>query len=357
VTITTPAAAEPRAAATFDERRRIASRVFRGALAFNAALTAFWLFAVLTRTDTIFFRNYDVDGEAIRRVAAGVFFFYILWGFIWYGIKNLLLKFVAGFSKEERRRVFQSRMNQPFDVAELVARHSERRIRIIDMIGRRGRFITLGMAFFFYLYAQVGREQNPTFATAFLGDSLFDAIATGWIFLAFYYANGLLGAAFYGPQSRIMDGVLARANCLLIVTLWGLFKFVLVPIGGQLAALFQPAQFAVVFALIWGSYMVTDTLAEVGGSLFGRQRIRVWGIGDVNRKSVAGIVTGLTGCLIFNLWIVLANGLPGAWIALAVTIAISNTLLELFSPRGTDDFTMATANALICWAFGALLLT
>jgi hypothetical protein len=28
-------------------------------------------------------------------------------------------------------------------------------------------------------------------------------------------------------------------------------------------------------------------------------------------------------------------------------------LLELFSPRGTDDFTMATANALICWAFGA----
>ena len=39
-----------------------------------------------------------------------------------------------------------------------------------------------------------------------------------------------------------------------------------------------------------------------------------------------------------------------------MTIAISNTLLELFSPRGTDDFTMATANALICWAFGALVL-
>jgi hypothetical protein len=35
-----------------------------------------------------------------------------------------------------------------------------------------------------------------------------------------------------------------------------------------------------------------------------------------------------------------------------VVIAVSNSLLELFSPRGTDDFTMATANALICLFFG-----
>jgi hypothetical protein len=39
-----------------------------------------------------------------------------------------------------------------------------------------------------------------------------------------------------------------------------------------------------------------------------------------------------------------------------VVIAISNTLLELYSPRGTDDFTMATTNALICWGFGALIV-
>jgi hypothetical protein len=55
------------------------------------------------------------------------------------------------------------------------------------------------------------------------------------------------------------------------------------------------------------------------------------------------------------LWVVLSHGLPPAWIVLAVIIAIANTLLELFSPRGTDDFTMATAGALICWAFGALI--
>ena len=28
-----------------------------------------------------------------------------------------------------------------------------------------------------------------------------------------------------------MDGVLARANCLSLITLWALFKFVMIPIG------------------------------------------------------------------------------------------------------------------------------
>jgi len=40
---------------------------------------------------------------------------------------------------------------------------------------------------------------------------------------------------------------------------------------------------------------------------------------------------------------------------LGVVISLSNTLLELFSPRGTDDFTMATANALLCLGFGILV--
>jgi hypothetical protein len=34
---------------------------------------------------------------------------------------------------------------------------------------------------------------------------------------------------------------------------------------------------------------------------------------------------------------------------------VANTLIELFAPRGTDDFFMATGNALICLLFGMLL--
>jgi hypothetical protein len=345
----------PEPGRSFIDRRRTADRVFRGALLFNVALTVFWLALLVTGRSSRFFQAAAVDGAAIGRVAAGVFFFYVLWGFIWYGIKAALLQYWAGFSREERRQAFSSRMDRPFEVSTFLARHSERRIRIIDMIGRRGRFITLASAGFYYLYARIASEPSSDFATLFLADNLFDALATSWIVLGFFYANNFVAAAMYGPQSRVMDGVLARANCLLIMTLWTAFKFVMVPIGATLATLFAPDQFAVLFALIWGSYIAADALAEVGGALFGKQRIRVRGIGDVNRKSVGGTVTGFLGCLAFCLLIVQVNGLPAPWLALAVVIAVSNTLLELYSPRGTDDFMMATGNALICLAFGVLL--
>src|SRR5262245_5256258 len=336
-------------------RLRTAQRIFLGALIFNSALTVFWLFALLTKQTGGFFQHYAITREVIGQIAGAIFFFYVLWGFIWWGIKAPLLKYFVGFSKAERRQPFPSRMHAPFDVASFTSRYSERRIRITDMIGRRGRFITLAASGFYFLYVRVVAQPSPDFATLFLHDSLADAVITSWVFLGFYYADGFLGAAFYGPQSRVMDGVLARANCLLITTLWTAFKFVMVPIGGRLAVVFPANRFAAVFALIWGAYIVTDAMSEVGGALFGKQKLRVRGIGDVNRKSIAGTVTGFASALIFCLWIVVGQGLPAAWIGLAIASAIASTVTELFSPRGTDDFFMATANALICLAFGMML--
>jgi dolichol kinase len=101
--------------------------------------------------------------------------------------------------------------------------------------------------------------------------------------------------------------------------------------------------------------MAADGFSEVIGSLFGRQTIRVRGVGDVNRKSVAGTVGGFLASLALCLWVVQGSGLPFPWIGLAVVVSLSNAILELYSPRGTDDMTMATANALLCWAFGAWL--
>src|SRR4051812_16050303 len=346
---------QPAASTTPDTRLRTAHRVFRGALIFNTALTAFWLFAILTHSTGGFFGDYQIGRAAVGRIVSGILFFYVIWGFIWYGVKTLLLKYFVGFTKEERRQAFSSRMRAPFTVATFTSRYSERRIRIADMIGRRGRFITLAAAGFFYLYVQVAAEQSPKFATFFLQDNLFDAVITSWVFLAFYYADGFLAAAFYGPQSRVMDGVLARANCLLITTLWTAFKFVMVPLGGRLAEIFPPNRFAAIFALIWGTYLIGDAMSEVGGALFGKQTLRVRGIGDINRKSVGGTLAGFASALVFCVWIVVSQGLPSAWLGVAAIIACTNTLLELYSPRGTDDFFMATGNAVICLVFGLLL--
>lgn len=341
---------------TFDGRRAVADRVFKGALLANLALTLFCLIAYFTGAGDDLAGTRRFDTQALGRVLFGVFVFTIAWGFLWYGIKNLLLKYFAGLSRDERRAAFSSRMRTPFEVSDLITRHSERRIRIVDMIGRRGRFMTIGMAGFFYLYANIAAQQSENFATAFLKDNLIDGCITGWIFIALFHRDGLLSAAIYGPQARVMDGVQARANCLLIITLWSLFKLVFLPIGTRMATIYPAEQFAVVFAMIWGSYMVCDTLAEVGGALYGRQTIRVWGIGDVNRKSIGGTVTGFAGSLIFCCAIVYTNSLPASFFGLAVLVSISNTMLELWSPRGTDDFFMATGNALICLGFGAWVL-
>jgi hypothetical protein len=343
--------------APVDDRRRLANRIYYGASAAIAALTLFVVVSYVTGTGQRFAGKIAFDQRTLTNVLFGAVILNVGLGFIWWGLKNLLLRYVAGFDRDERRAAFSSRMDQPFDVAALTARHSERRIRIVDMIGRRGRFMVLGLMGFFYLYSRVGTERPENFATAFLSDNLLDAVVTGWMFILLYRGNHVLARAVYGPQSRVMDGMLARANCLLIMTLWCLFKFVLLPIGAQLTTLYSPAQFAAVFALIWGSYMVCDTLAEVGGSIYGTMKIRVRGVGDVNRKSIAGTVTGFLGSLAFCCAIVAANSLPPSFYALAFAVSVSNTLLELYSPRGTDDFFMATGNALLCWAFGVWILS
>ena len=120
--------------------------------------------------------------------------------------------------------------------------------------------------------------------------------------------------------------------------------------------MFPPALYGAVFAFVWLSYIAGDTASEVVGSIFGKQKLRVWGLGDVNRKSVAGTWACFLGALALCAGIAAAQGLPAAWYALALAVAASNTAFELFSPRGTDDVTMVTANALLCWAFGALAL-
>ena len=338
---------------TWATYRRRADLLFRAVLVVTSAITLVWLGLLLAGRDGgDAFRAYRLTADAIGRVVVGFAIMTLLWGWLWYGVKRLLLRKLAGLTKAEADATFGSRMAEPFHLATLVAAHSERRIRIADMVGRRGRFFFLGLAAYTYVYTRVSTEPTPGFLYLGLQESLFDALVLNWLMLALYYNNGWLGRLAYGAQTRIMDGTLGRANCLVITTLWGVFKFIMVPLGLQLAALYPPSTYATVFGFVWLSYLISDGLAEVVGQSVGSQRIRVWGIGEVNRKSVAGTWACFGGSLAVCLALVALNGLGAAWVGLAVAISVSNTLLELFSPRGTDDFTMATANALWCLAFG-----
>lgn len=338
---------------TFDSRRRTADRMFYAAFAYTSVLTILWLYMLLSGGEGggVPRSEYEVNGESLSRVLFTFLFFTVIWGWIWYGVKILLLRSFVGMTKEDRRLSFTSRMREPYELESLLARYSERRIRITDMIGRRGRSALIAATGFAFVYMAMVQDPggNPAQPTQ---DNLFDAMIFSWVSLALYYSSGFLARVHYGAQSRIMDGTLARANLLMSSVLWSLFKFVMVPIGTQLGSLFPPDLFPVLFVLIWGTYIVSDSMAEIVGSLFGKQKLRVWGLGEVNRKSVAGTWATFISALLFSVGVVLVNGLAGPWLLLAVAIAVSSTVFELFSPRSTDDFTMATANALICWGFG-----
>ena len=142
---------------TWAHHQRTADRVFQGATAVTAALTLVWLYFVVTGRDGgAAFRGYQISIEGVVRVAVGFGFMYVGWGYLWYHIKRILLRRWVGFSAEEARETFTSRMRQPFALQGLLARHSERRIRIADMIGRRGRFVTIALLAFWFLVRKRG---------------------------------------------------------------------------------------------------------------------------------------------------------------------------------------------------------
>jgi hypothetical protein len=337
-----------------EQRLRRSMTVFYVCLGYTILATVLWLYLMVTQADGgVFFGNYRVDGKQIANTVGGIVFMWMIWSYAFHWLKWGLLK-RAGLNRDELRLVFGNRL-KGFDLEVILQRHSERTLRIIDMIGRRSRTIIFVLLGFGVVYFQL-RQKPSREAFAFgLQSSLFDAMVMSWWTVLTFHANGVFGHMSYGAHARVLDGIQGRANALCIGTLWNLFKFVMVPIGVRLADIYPPSTYAVVYAFIWLSYAAADFASEIFGSLFGKHGIRVWGLGDMNRKSWAGVVAAFIAALAVNLAVVAANGLGLQWYILALIISLVNPFVELYSPRGTDDFTMATTNALVCWAYGALV--
>ncbi len=69
---------------TTESLRLVARRVFRGCLAYTAAITVAWLGTLaFAPPDAVFFRQYRPDRQSLVNVAIGFLFFNILWGWIW----------------------------------------------------------------------------------------------------------------------------------------------------------------------------------------------------------------------------------------------------------------------------------
>jgi len=338
------------------QKRRLKTTmtVYRFCVGLTVLVSAIWSFLMVTRMDAgMFFGGYEIDLYGIVHVFSFLVFSWMCWSYACYLLKWRLLGRSA-MSREDLRLVFGSRL-QGFELEDILSRYPERVLRIIDMVGRRSRTVLFGLGGFAAVYIGIGMNPTPESLQHGLQIGLLDAMAVSWWSIATFRSNGVVGYIAYGAHSRVLDGIQGRANVLCIITLWNAFRFVMVPLGVQLGRTYPPETYAVVWAFIWIAYVTADSASEIFGSIFGKHGIRVWGLGDMNRKSWAGVVAAFLTALLLNTLIVYGNGLSPSWYGLAIIIAVVDPFVELYSPRGTDDFTMATTNALICWGYGLLL--
>ena len=105
-----------------DTRRRTADAVFRFAFAVNAAFTLFWVATYRHRLDVLLRGlpgRLGLGGQDLRRRPV---LLRDLGRDLW-AIKGALLRWFVGFTREERRDAFSSRMDRPYNVADLVSRY------------------------------------------------------------------------------------------------------------------------------------------------------------------------------------------------------------------------------------------
>lgn len=139
-------------------------------------------------------------------------------------------------------------------------------------------------------------------------------------------------------SSRMRDGQLGRINTLTVQ----LASLGLTPLGFLLLTLLpSDAPFGTLVLLAMLPFPVADGMAEIVGSFFGRLEFKVYGFGDINKKTVEGVLACWLAAFGMT-WVVLngSTAMDSFVVSPLVFDAIFSTVItivEAVSPRGTDD--------------------
>jgi dolichol kinase len=259
---------------------------------------------------------------------------------------------VKGVSPEDRTAIFSNRKGS-FHLERLLRTYPERTLLIVDGLSRKSKHITVNVFRMLFLTVIL---QDPVVSTQLV-------IVRGIIELAFLFSfrnsNDLFGfgGLFFGAMSRIRDGVQGRLNYITAsaMGLMGLVWFTAIlfcykKLGLRDDIIMHLAQF------VYLPLTIGDALGEIVGSMWGVQKIRVLGIGEINKKSKLGTAAVFFGSLIPMIGILSIAHLGAPWLILAVFISVLSTGVELFSPRSTDNFFIPAVNSVVTVFFSALFL-
>ena len=256
----------------------------------------------------------------------------------WWWLKRI------GVDEQDRRSIFSSR-RAGFELERLLQKYDERRLRIIDSICRKSHHVITG--FGYYWVAEHVIQDVVLMVATILVQALLNL---GFLLAALRSDRVLgLGGLFFGGVARIRDGAQGRLN--LVSSLTGLFvQYVLVSLLGITVLLPRIGNDGVVvlIAFIYMPMVVGDAAGEIIGGTWGRQTLRVWGIGEINRKSRLGtgaVFASTLGILVLH---IAREGLPMPWLGFALWISFSSAVVELVAPRSMDNLALPLSNTLWC---------
>lgn len=246
----------------------------------------------------------------------------------------------------ERRILFSNR-KKDFDLKYFVDEYGDRSLRIADGLSRKLLHIVTG-CWRLAILTFIIQDTQASFQVTVI----FQMIAICLFFIS-YSSNKVFGLAglIYGATSRIRDGVYGRKNILVAqFSFLSLFPLILLE-DFALRDLADASYLLLLPSFIFLPITIGDALGEIIGTIWGKQKLRVWGIGEINRKSLLGTGSVFVGSLVPLLLIVFFNGLAWPWFFLCLSVAAATTIVELVAPRGTDNFCIPLANGMVCLGF------
>jgi len=225
---------------------------------------------------------------------------------------------------------------------------TEKKIRTVDAWTKKISHTYDGLLVFIISAESFAEGENTseTYSLAY-GISLIYML----LYVLSYSDNGSLAWIIYGAKARIMDGFLGREN-----EIFGyMFDKYMLPASVPLLLWLQDAagDTRVVY-LSWYIFMpiiLGDSFAEIIGSTWGKQKIKVWGMGEVNTKSWEGTLAMFFSSLVILIGVNAFIGLSWYWHIFAVVNCAVATAVELYAYRSTDNVCMMVFSSLLAIAF------
>lgn len=228
---------------------------------------------------------------------------------------------------------------------ELIAKYGERKIKIVDALSRRSEHV-FGCLYNWAVFVPfvVPTQQGRVLA------AMTYCVVKIFIRMWTIHSDGIIAAICF-RGARIRDGRLGRWNQMVVyfVSL-GFFPLVQLLL---LCSNIAPAHLPAVMIYVWQPHIWGDALAELIGSFFGRMEFQVAGFGEINRKTVEGVMA----CWLASFWACAScsyiPGFPDAAFfnvpvyVLHVIVASFATFMETICFRGTDNGFIVLSAALV----------